>query len=210
MYLNFIKLGILLLGFFTLSLFLASKENVINLEEKIFIMPVGKVEKEAFDYLQNNLGRRFKLRCQLVNPIEIPAEAFNRKRRQYYSPLILQAILDSAPQNCHRILGILDVDLYVPELNFIFGQADPQNGVAIISLTRLRQEFYELPPNKEIFQKRMLKEAVHELGHTYGLKHCPNPRCVMYFSNSLQDTDRKGADFCILCSEKLKAHLRDN
>lgn len=207
MYLNFIKLGILL-GFFALCLFIASREDVINMEEKIYIMPVGKVEEEALAYLQNNLGERFKLRCQLADSIEIPAEALNRKRRQYYSPLILQAILDNAPPRYHRILGVIEVDLYVLELNFIFGQADLQRGIALISLTRLRQEYYGLPADKEIFQKRMLKEAVHELGHTYGLRHCSNSLCVMYFSNSLQDTDHKGADFCLQCTKKLESHLK--
>jgi len=86
-------------------------------------------------------------------------------------------------------------------LNFVFGEATTK--AAVISLTRLRQSFYKLPEDREIFRKRVLTEAVHELGHTYRLGHCENPRCVMFFSNSLTDTDRKGFEFCLSCKDKL-------
>jgi archaemetzincin len=100
-----------------------------------------------------------------------------------------------------KILGIVDRDLYVPELNFVFGLAHTKG--AVISLTRLRQGFYDLPENESRFHQRVLIEAVHELGHTYGLGHCNNPHCVMFFSNSLTDTDRKGSKFCNNCKGKL-------
>jgi archaemetzincin len=100
-----------------------------------------------------------------------------------------------------KILAIVDHDLYVPELNFVFGEAGQK--VAVISLTRLRQEFYRLPQDQNLFYKRALTEAVHELGHTYGLGHCRNLHCVMFFSNSLMDTDRKGPEFCPECKTKL-------
>jgi archaemetzincin len=90
-----------------------------------------------------------------------------------------------------KILGVVDIDLYAPGLNFVFGEADMNSGVAIISLCRLRPEHYGLPPDESLFLERVIKEAIHELGHTYGLGHCHNSRCVVYFSNSLPDTDRK-------------------
>jgi archaemetzincin len=100
-----------------------------------------------------------------------------------------------------RILGIIDLDLYVSKLNFVFGEA--RQRVAIISLTRLRNEFYNLPKDETLFRKRVFTEAVHELGHTYGLRHCVNPNCVMFFSNTLTDTDKKGPDFCQRCKNKV-------
>ena len=100
-----------------------------------------------------------------------------------------------------KILGIIDQDLYVPKLNFVFGEASRR--VAIISLTRLRNEFYSLPKDQTLFRKRVLTEAVHELGHTYGLEHCRNPHCVMFSSKSLIDTDLKGPDFCERCKSKI-------
>src|SRR3990167_7486042 len=112
--------------------------------------------------------------------------------------------LKNIPVMDTRILGIVDIDLYVPELNFVFGEADVAHGVCIISLVRLHQEFYGLPKNENLFFERALKEAVHEVGHTYRLGHCGDTRCIMHFSNSLQDTDIKGPDFCRRCKLKLR------
>jgi archaemetzincin len=88
------------------------------------------------------------------------------------------------------LLGVTDVDLYVPRLNFVFGEADSKRGVAVFSIARLQT------PDRERFVHRAATEAIHELGHTYGLAHCNNPRCVMWFSNTLDETDRKGTEFC--------------
>jgi archaemetzincin len=100
-------------------------------------------------------------------------------------------------------LGIIDADLYVPGLNFVFGEADLMGCCALISLTRLRQEFYSLPADSGLFFQRVAKEAVHEIGHTLGLNHCPDVRCVMHFSNSLEDTDIKSSYLCANCARIL-------
>ena len=102
-----------------------------------------------------------------------------------------------------RVVGITDVDLYVPRLNFVFGEADIVSGTAIVSLCRLRQEYYGLAPDEALFLERATKEIVHEMGHTFGLGHCPNNKCVMHFSNSLADTDLKEAHFCNKCRPKI-------
>ena len=131
-----------------------------------------------------------------------PDYAFNKKRNQYLSTAILKALMEGKGYMAReKLLGVVDQDLYVPELNFVFGEASQK--AAIISLSRLRQEFYHLPQEQSLLYKRTLTEAVHELGHTYGLDHCKNPRCVMFFSNSLIDTDRKGSEFCPECRKKL-------
>lgn len=129
----------------------------------------------------------------------VPKGAFDARRGQYHSSAILGELLARKPVNAFRLLGVIDHDLYVPRLNFVFGEADLQGGVAVISPARLREGFYGRRENAALFRSRTIKEAVHEIGHTLGLDHCPDPRCVMAFSNSLDDTDRKGADFCDRC-----------
>ncbi len=109
------------------------------------------------------------------------------------------------PEKGGKALGIVNVDLYVPGLNFVFGEADTSSEVAIISLWRLSPQHYGLPPNRELLLERAVKEAVHELGHTYGLGRCQDAKCIMYFSNSLVDTDRKQAAFCPKCRQILKS-----
>jgi len=129
------------------------------------------------------------------------AQAYNLKRKQYFSSKLLASLKNS--ERDERVLGIADVDLYVPRLNFIFGEADVGSGTAIVSLYRLRQEYYGLAPDEALFLERATKEIVHELGHTFGLGHCPNNKCVMHFSNSLADTDLKEAHFCNKCRPKI-------
>jgi archaemetzincin len=107
------------------------------------------------------------------------------------------------PERFSHLLGIIDEDIFIPELNFVFGVADMIGDAAIISLSRLRQEFYGLSPDRDLFLTRAAKEAIHEIGHTCGLVHCTDPLCIMYFSNSLVDTDKKGPDFCPYCKKRL-------
>jgi archaemetzincin len=136
--------------------------------------------------------------------MSIPPGAYNRKRRQYHSTRILAEINKHVRQvKADRVLGVTEVDLYVPQLNFVFGEAACPGNVAVISLFRLRPEFYGQSADVELFVNRSVKEAVHEIGHTLGLGHCLNPRCVMFFSNSIWDTDHKGKTFCEKCYSKV-------
>jgi archaemetzincin len=97
------------------------------------------------------------------------------------------------------------VDLFVPELNFVFGQGDPNRGVAVFSLNRLRGT--GTAKDAELFARRAATEAVHELGHSYGLAHCEDGGCVMWFSNSLAETDRKGPRFCAAHASELRLRM---
>ncbi|HHT9144751.1 MAG TPA: archaemetzincin family Zn-dependent metalloprotease [Candidatus Wunengus sp. YC61] len=171
--------------------------------QSLLIVPFGTIRKEVLVFLQNELIRTFGFDVRIAREEHIPQYAFDPKRRQYQSTKILEW-LKNIPVMDTRFLGIVDLDLYVPELNFVFGEADVAHGVCVISLVRLRQEFYGLPKNEKQFLERALKEAVHEIGHTYRLGHCGDTRCIMHFSNSLQDTDIKGPDFCSRCKLKLR------
>ena len=108
-----------------------------------------------------------------------------------------------------KILVICDIDAYSGDLNFVFGEAYREGRVAAIYLPRLRQEFYGLESNKLVFHKRIVKEAIHELGHTFGLFHCNNELCVMHFSNSLYDTDIKEKSFCSNCKNNFRLKINE-
>ena len=169
----------------------------------IVLAPIGAVAIDLLDGLVAPLTRAFGLPCRIASPVPIPAAAYHRVRGQYVGDYILHLLVQLDIPHAVRLLGIIDADCYTPGLNFVFGQARTHAREAFIALPRLRQSFYHLPEDAALFEERVVKEAVHELGHTYGLGHCPNPRCVMHFSNSLQDTDRKSSEFCSRCQTQL-------
>ena len=172
-----------------------------NQEMGILLVAVGEIDRNVTDWLKNDLTKVFNKQVVIGNGMPEPDYAYDHKRKQYLSTAILNAISEQKEYAFYeKILGIVDHDLFVPELNFVFGQASPK--AAVISLTRLRQTFYHLTEDQHLFHQRVLTEAVHELGHTYGLRHCRNPRCVMFFSNRLMDTDRKGWEFCQECKSR--------
>jgi archaemetzincin len=167
----------------------------------IFILPLGAVPGEVIKRLMEGLGRAFGRDVTVMGVEPLPAHGeepfYERKRGQWHSTRMLGAI--PAPGQGGMVLGVAEVDLYAPGLNFVFGEADTGRGVCLISLARLREEFWGRVSNEDIFLERALKEAVHELGHLHGLRHCPDRGCVMHFSNSLPDTDVKGRAFCGRC-----------
>jgi len=176
---------------------------VVSRTELLLIAPFGSIPKEVLDFLQIELARRFGSDVRIAETEPVPQYAFNPKRNQYHSTKILERLRGLKIKDA-RILGIIDTDLYVPELNFVFGEAHFADKICIVSLVRLRQEYYGLPKNEKLFLFRTLKEAIHELGHTFGIGHCEDPKCIMHFSNSLKDTDVKGPDFCFGCKLKLR------
>jgi archaemetzincin len=156
----------------------------------------------VLEELRKSLEQTFACLVEFEPGMDEFGPSYDQRRKQYLSPLLLRRLGNA--EEGERVLGIADVDLYAPGLNFVFGEADLDSRIAIISLHRLRQECYGLPPHEALFRERAIKEAIHELGHTSGLGHCPDRECVMHFSHSLPDTDLKKASFCVSCQPKLK------
>ena len=168
---------------------------------KITLKPLENIADETMENLKDRIGGLFHCPVEIEAGSSDLAQAYNPERKQYLSSKLLVSLGKSEREE--KVVGIADVDLYVPRLNFVFGEADALSGKAIISLCRLRQEYYGLAPDEDLFLERATKEIVHELGHTFGLGHCTNNKCVMHFSNSLADTDLKEAHFCSMCRPKI-------
>jgi len=169
---------------------------------EIALNPCGDIDSTILKTLKTGLYHTFGCLVSIGNTIPISGEAFNAERGQYLSDIFLEMLAQYQNGN-NRVLGITEANLYTEGLNFVFGQADSVSGTAVISLHLLRQEYYGLPADNKLLLERGLKEAVHELGHTFGMDHCQNSRCVMHFSNSLADTDLKQPAFCSKCRPKL-------
>lgn len=143
-----------------------------------------------------------------VIPLEVEMDlrpAYFPERNQYHATLILASLLRRLPEPGARILGITGFDLFVPVLTFVFGQAQLDGPGALLSTYRLRNEFYGLPPDPDRLLDRTMKEAVHELGHSLGLVHCPDSGCVMSSSTYVEEVDVKADWFCPECEALLLA-----
>jgi archaemetzincin len=134
------------------------------------------------------------------NPWFDPEAAFDPGRGQYRATALLKALLDDPQADpAERVLGVTGVDLFTPVLTYVFGEAQLGGRAAVVSCHRLRNEAYGLAPNPRLFYERLHKEAVHELGHTYGLMHCRGIGCVMGASAYAEEIELKGATFCERC-----------
>ena len=171
---------------------------------EIKIVPIGGVDRGLLEYLALTLPGSFGARCVELPPSS-PRAAYHPTRRQYHSTHLLAALRELDDDNGSKILGVTEVDLFIPIFTFVFGEAQVGGCAALMSTHRLRQQFYGLPENRKLLFARAEKEATHELGHAYGLAHCQSYDCVMRFSNSVEDVDVKANDFCRSCDAKLRA-----
>ena len=169
----------------------------------ISLMPVGRLDRALLKPLAEGLTHRLRVACS-IQPDALEAEfALNPLRGQYHSTEILKKILQRPPSETWKVLGVTEMDLYIPVLTYVFGEAQLADGGAVVSTHRLRQEFYGMPTDRDLLHQRLLKEALHELGHTYGLRHCPDYTCVMSASNGVERIDLKRAEFCPSCTRLL-------
>lgn len=189
------------------------------MERIIYLQKIGKLEDSILINLKSQLEQKFyqfKIKVTINrDQLTLTDSEYNELKQQFDASKILNLLKrEFLNKNFFRLLGILDEDIYSKNYNFIFGLARMKSKVAVISLTRLREDFYKKTSifnrkheTGKIFEDRILKEAIHELGHTFQLKHCTNV-CVMRFSNSLKDTDKKPSEFCNSCSNLLKQFLK--
>jgi archaemetzincin len=157
----------------------------------------------------------FHASVEIVNATIDLASFYDESRVQYNSTQILEYLQRNNSTNglteAHgalspKLLAILPQDLFIPILTYVFGEAELDGPVAVVSYYRLMNERYGLPQDRNLLAARLRKEAVHELGHAYGLIHCPNQQCVMHTSTYVEDIDLKGSKFCVECDSAIKRH----
>ncbi len=169
---------------------------LVNFNDSIF----NKLAKDISNEFEN-IKLTLDILVELNTATGFPS-SINKRGSQWNSFKILEWLEKFRPNKATKILGIFDIDAYSDGFDFVFGEAFYRGRIAAIYLSRLRQEFYGDKPNLSLFYERMVKEALHELGHLFGFAHCKNSRCVMHFSTSLLDIDKKGRSFCPSCGKK--------
>ena len=167
------------------------------------LVAIGSVPEEALAWIENAAAEWFPLPIRRLPALSIPEAAYDAKRGQYQSVELMKMLAQSVPRDASRILGVTNVDLEIPMLSFLFGQAQFDGPVAVVSLCRLHQEFYGLPPESDLLRERTVKEVLHELGHTFGLVHCSERTCAMSLATHIELVDAKAEHYCDRCGSHL-------
>ncbi len=178
----------------------------------IHLLSLGSADRRLIQSLSSPLRETFGFRVEAREWDVDISMFFDSQRVQYSSTQILQHLaqlrgdthLSIQATDGDKILAVVAEDLYVPVLTYVFGEAELNGDLAVVSYHRLQSELYGLPRDPELLRVRLLKEAVHELGHTYGLVHCDTQECVMHTSTYVEDIDLKGSDFCPSCTSELR------
>jgi archaemetzincin len=168
---------------------------------------VGPVDDTLLPLLQADLQKQLNLPVKVLGNMPVPEGSYERSRNQYHSTKILKEILVEVPTDAMKILGLIDKDLCIPILTFVFGEAQLGGMASVVGFSRLRQDFYGLPADNDIFYERIRKESLHELGHNFGLTHCQERECVMYLSNTVRDVDQKGITYCQDCDSAISRRI---
>ncbi len=167
--------------------------------KQLQLLPIGNVDDGLLKDLRPAVEEILCVPCKVLPARLDPEFAFHGERQQYHSSEILQRMQSFINLDSWRILGVAAVDLYIPILTFVFGEAQMGGPCAVLSAHRLRQEFYGLPADHDLFRQRVIKEAVHEVGHTLNLTHCDDYRCVMASSHAVEWIDLKEGALCRTC-----------
>ncbi len=173
-------------------------------DQIIAIIPIDHIEESILNPVARSLEHTFRFTARIMPVEQIPSHTPGLLNEDKYNSTALLLYLKSKgfPEYPLKILGITRQDLYSPIFTHLYGEAQLNGRCALMSLYRLRPEFYNLPPDPDLFLSRCRKEAIHELGHTFGRVHCRDENCIMYPSSTIEDTDTKGEAFCPVC-EKL-------
>ena len=166
----------------------------------------AEADREALRIIAGRMEAEF---AAPVREIELPPVefAFDPGRRQYGSIPVLELLTRLCPADALKLLAVTSRDLFIPVLTFVYGHAQLGGPVSLVSLERLKQEFYGFPPNRDVFLGRATKEALHEVGHTFGLVHCADRSCAMALATNIRQIDSKQAAFCEACKGRLRRQV---
>ena len=172
----------------------------------VHLLPVGSMDTALLQDLCAAIPRSLSVKCEILPFSLDPAPSYHPERQQFHSSEILQRMQSLVRPKDWRFLAVTDADLYIPILKYVFGEAQMGGPCAVVSTFRLRQEFYGLDRDEGLLSQRLLKESVHELGHTLELHHCQDYRCVMASSHSVEWIDLRESVMCEACRSVVESN----
>lgn len=173
----------------------------------VHIAPIGSFAPDLLTAVVETLRRVYGLECRVAPLIDEIAFAYDPDRKQYHSTAILEGLTDAVPADALKVVAITREDLFIPILTHVFGEAQLGGTSCVVSTYRLR-EGISMVNRRERYLDRVAKEAAHELGHTFDLRHCPDAYCIMHYCRSIEDVDHKKRDLCRYCRVLLGDYFR--
>ncbi|MFC1482080.1 archaemetzincin family Zn-dependent metalloprotease [Candidatus Neomarinimicrobiota bacterium] len=171
----------------------------------IYCVPLDGFPVSTMADLARIITRQFQRQVIILPELNTTSSAYDPARGQHNSTAILQMLAPLADNDLDRVLGVTTADLFIPIFTYLFGEAQLDGPAAVVSGMRLQNQFYGLASEAALYNERLQKECLHELGHTFGLRHCITPGCVMLKSTYVENIDLKSADFCSNCSTSMGA-----
>ncbi len=176
-------------------------------DHTIIISPVGAFAPDLLEAIGPAVHRTYRTDARVMPLLHDIEFAFDPKRAQYGSTPVLTKLSSAAPPWALKVLALVREDLFIPILTHVFGEAQMGGKAAIVSTARLYDNL-SLPLHRDIFIQRAIKEILHELGHTFSLRHCRDHRCIMHYSNSVADVDRRSDTLCRYCEILLADEIK--
>ena len=165
----------------------------------IGVVPVGDVPELAPKVIVGHIIGYLKLAAEITSCCDLPVSAYNGINRQYNAATILRSFESGPYDNFDKVIGVFNVDLFIPTFAYVFGEARQGGKYALVSLFRLAKERQPRHPPSALLCERAAKVALHELGHLYNLTHCEETNCLMHYSGGLEDLDEIPLYFCRYC-----------
>ncbi|SHE80610.1 archaemetzincin [Mariniphaga anaerophila] len=172
-------------------------------KQQILLISFGQFEQDLLQQIAAEVQAVFGIPVEVESGYADLSKFYDPARRQYDGNLLIQFIHSEYGADHRKTIGLFRVDLFIPILTYIIGQAIYKGNAGVVSVFRLKSELYGLKKDDDLLFDRFVKEIIHELGHTFGLTHCISPACVMRPSTYIEDVDQKEAAFCAKCRKKL-------
>ncbi|MFC2138568.1 archaemetzincin family Zn-dependent metalloprotease [Bacteroidota bacterium] len=173
------------------------------IKQYITLLNSGNFEQQFLEEIVETITDEFRIQIKIIETRMDLSKFYDPSRKQYNGNKLLEEVSSRIKRNSLKTIGLFRVDIFIPILTYIFGQAYLNGESGIASTYRLKNEYYGLKSDELLLQDRFSKEIIHELGHTFGLKHCHVPACVMVSSTYVEDIDQKSASFCIKCKNEM-------
>lgn len=175
--------------------------------QKIIISPIENIDVCNYQLLGQEIHRIFGFQTEIKSLLQNVNFAYNLTRNQYHSTAILEKLASLSPSQTIKVVAITNVDLFIPILTHVYGEAQLAGKACIVSTFRL-QEGLSIADIEKEFESRVVKETLHELGHTFNLRHCRDNSCIMHYCRSIRDVDRKSDQLCRYCKILLEDELK--